>query len=69
MRLSGGTIVAPLKSVVSQRWNVLFVVCYYGHQKQPSSGEGKVSLGAAEVPLHDGIASPHSLHNPWSESI
>jgi hypothetical protein len=36
------------------------VVCDNGHQNQPSSGEGKVSSGAAEVPLDDGIAPPHT---------
>jgi len=45
------------------------VVCNNDHQNQSLSGEGKISSGAAEIPLNDRIAPPHSLHNPRSESF
>ncbi len=40
---------------------VEYVVCNNGHRNQPSSGEGKVALGAAKVPCTMGLL--HHTHS------
>jgi hypothetical protein len=67
MRLSDGTIiVALLKYMVSQRWNMLFATTAI---EMTLSGEGKVALQPTMVLSYNGIAPPYLFYDSLSKGF